>query len=76
MICEKIKFSNGAVAVICRGRRVAMHKCHYCRAPAVCLCDHKLPNGKDCDLPCCAEHAMKQGGAIDYCLLHWRDRWD
>jgi len=53
-----------------------MSKCSVCRAPAVALCDHKHPNGNDCNMPFCSEHGMKQGGEVDFCLLHWRDRWD
>jgi hypothetical protein len=41
-----------------------------CLAPSSFLCDHKLPNGKTCDAPLCAEHATEVGPDRHYCPRH------
>lgn len=72
MPCEKVKFDDGTVAIVCtRGQRRVF--CRWCARPRTKLCDYPLrgaKKGKTCDAPLCDAHAREVGPNQHYCPPH------
>jgi hypothetical protein len=58
--------------VVCGGRRRRAARCQVagCLRPHVALCDHPMPNGKDCDVRICDRHRLVVGVNDDRCPYH------
>lgn len=73
MPCEPFNL-NGVIGIACsRGhRKPKRYKCKDCdfKKDAPFLCDYKLPSGKDCDRPCCADHCTEIDTDRHLCFHH------
>lgn len=69
MICKTVKLPGGGVAIAC-GSRPRVKKCVACQRPGLLLCDWKMPGGKTCDRPICADHADHVAEDKDLCPAH------
>lgn len=69
-MCERVKFENGGVAMIC-GVRSSRKFCK-CGREAVALCDWKIRKKKSgtCDEPICDLHAKRVGRGKHLCPEH------
>ncbi len=70
-MCERIRFENGQVAILC-GVRSRQRYCATCGRPAMALCDWKVAANKSgtCDAPCCAQHSKQVASGKHLCPDH------
>jgi hypothetical protein len=70
-VCERIRFENGTVAIVCGSRGSATRFCHCGRAGKL-LCDWKTPHRRSgaCDRPLCSVHAKEVASGKHLCPEH------
>jgi len=73
--CERVKFADGSVGIVCtRGGRDT-RPCRWCGNPRVALCDFPILGARGattCSAPMCQEHRhpVRPGADLDYCPDH------
>jgi hypothetical protein len=73
MACNVIYQGGKPIGMMCGARRVA-RACGWCNKRHTKLCDQKLPEGRTCDAPMCADHAFGVGKNEDLCPQHRKIR--
>jgi hypothetical protein len=68
-MCERIKFGDGDIGLICGGRHSRPLFC-ACGRSATALCDWKMGADKTCDRPICEAHAKQVARGKHLCPEH------
>lgn len=70
MTCERVRFGDGVVGILCSRGRGPRRKCG-CGNHAEFLCDApRGKRGRTCDVPLCEACRVRAGEDLDLCRLH------
>lgn len=70
MPCNHLRLDNGAVAIICGGRKTKYCKCGK---PSEFQCDWKIGGGRTCSRHLCGDHAQEVAPNKHLCPDHQGD---